>query len=326
MLVAIGDTFAWTLSLTDQPRFMNVTRIFRFLFFLATSLAATQSFGQINQQKIRDLFAGKRWGLALYITQMPLRNDTLFRTRNCAEEFLEVFPDGSFESPDLNKVGKWEILNDSMVLFRGSGGSRLRQVVINYLSADSLVTTDWGLSNKRGRDAFIETFRACQLTEKNFFDTRESYTITNTWGLNLGFQQFRASFAEIGIGRGIFGRKGRVVMPMINLELAPWSGVYGLAPSVMVEDRIFTYGLALAGYTDSENTYFRLRPMAGFTLKSLFGAAGYTTQLFYGYNIAIGEVSDNKINLHSINLRIHLPFSRSTRTGKFSPDEEYERK
>jgi hypothetical protein len=301
---------------------MNFCRFASFLFFAVLSTAC---FGQVNQQKIKDLMVGKRWGLSLYITQTPLRNDTLFRTRNCSEEFLELFPDGSFESPDLNKLGRWEILNDSMVLFRGSGGARLRQVVVNHLSVDSLVTTDWGLTNKRGRDAFIETFRVCQLTDKNFFDTRESFTITDTWGLNLGFQQFRASFAEVGIGRGIFGRKGRVVMPMLNLELAPWQGVYGLVPSVMVEDKVFTYGLALAGYIDSGKQYYRLRPMAGFTLKRLFGAAGYTTQLFYGYNVSLGENTNDRINLHSINLRIHLPLSRRTRTGKFSPDEEYER-
>jgi hypothetical protein len=313
------------LGINRQIDHMNISRVLRPFFCIVAALAAGQALGQVNQQKIKEMMVGKRWGLSLYITQSPLRNDTLFRTRNCAEEFLELFPDGSFESPDLNKLGRWEVLNDSTVLFRGSGGARLRQVVVNYLAADSLVTTDWGLSGKRGRDAFIETFRACQLTDKNFFDTRESYTITDTWGLNLGFQQFRASFAEIGIGRGVFGRKGRVVMPMLNVELAPWQGVYGLAPTVMVEDRIFAYGLALAGYTDEGKTFLRLRPMAGFTLKRLFGAAGYTAQLFYAYNLSLGDTPNDRLNLHSVNLRLHLPFSRRTRTGKFSPDEEYER-
>ncbi|MCU0449987.1 MAG: hypothetical protein MUC97_09135 [Bernardetiaceae bacterium] len=299
-------------------------------FFLAMAFGlglVYTSLAQVNQQAIRDNVIGKRWALALYIVRQATGPaDTVIRARDCATEFVEFFPDGTFESPDLERPGQWQITNDSTLLMRKPGGGRYKQLVVIHASKDSLAALDKGFGEgKKAKDVFVETYKLCLIKDASGFDNRETYTITDAWGLGFGYQQFRATFAEIGIGRGTFGRKGRVVMPMLNVELAPWNQAYGLVPTVMLEDRRFVYGLALAGYTTPEQFYFRLRPMAGFALKGIFGEAGYSGQLFYGYNVAIGEGSSERLNLHSVNLRLFLPLSRKTSVGKWSPSQEYER-
>lgn len=295
----------------------NQVRLGVLFFAFIVSFAAQ---AQVNQQKIRELLPGKRWALALYIVESSLGRDTILRVHDCANEFLEVLPNGTYLSSNLRKPGTWQITDDSTVLFKKPSGAKLMSARINYLTTDSLVITDFA----KNKDAFIQTFNKCRADDATFVDSRPEFSLLETWSVVAGAQYFRAGFAEIGIAKGDLTLWNSILYSYgAHLELAPWSNVYGLLAHGWIEDKRFIFGGAAGAYYDTQHIYPIFRPSLGVTAKQWL-PKGYSVHLAYGYNFIVGERRNDNINLHNITLRLRMPFSKTERKVRRFENQEYE--
>ncbi|MCS6967977.1 MAG: hypothetical protein RMJ44_03895 [Cytophagales bacterium] len=290
------------------------------IFLAVMALLTCRTHAQINQKLIRELLPGKRWALALYIADTPLGRDTILRVHDCANEFLEVLPNGSFISSNLRKPGTWQIIDDSTVLFKKSSGATIMTARISYLSPDSLVIIDF----VKNKDIFIQTFNLCRPNDVTFEDSRPEFTILETWSLVAGGQYFQSGLADIGIARGELTTWNKILYSYgAHLELAPWNSIYGLIANGWLEDKRFFYGGAVGTYYDVKNIFPFFRPSLGITAKQ-FMPEGYSLHLAYGYNFIIGQKRNSNINLHHISIRLRIPFSRQERKVRRLPTQEYE--
>lgn len=287
---------------------------------IVLTIVSLSTSAQINKQKINELLPGKRWALALYIVQNSLGADTILRVHDCANEFLEVMPNGTFLSSNLRKAGTWRIVDDSTVLFKKPSGTKLMLAKINYLTADSLAITDYA----KNKDAFVQTFNKCKADDATFVDSRPEFSLLETWSVIAGAQYFRSGFAELGIARGDLTLWNSLLYSYgAHLELAPWNNIYGLMAHGWIEDKRLLFGGAVGAYNDTQNTYIAFRPSLGFTAKQLL-PKGYSLHLAYGYNFILGEQRNNNINLHNISLRMRIPFSKQERKVRRFENQEYE--
>jgi hypothetical protein len=292
----------------------------RLLVAIALTMVSLGTYAQINKQKINELLPGKRWALALYIVESSLGADTILRVHDCANEFLEVMPNGTFLSSNLRKAGTWQIVDDSTVLFKKPSGAKLMLAKINYLTADSLAITDFA----KNKDAFIQTFNKCRADDVTFVDSRPEFSLLETWSVIAGAQYFRSGFAELGIARGDLTLWNNLLYSYgAHLELAPWNNIYGLMAHGWIEDKRLLFGAAAGAYNDTQNTYIAFRPSFGFTAKQLL-PKGYSLHLAYGYNFILSEQRNNNINLHTISLRLRIPFSKHERKVRRFENQEYE--
>jgi len=295
----------------------NYIRLLAFLLPLVFSFAAK---AQMNRQKINELLPGKRWALALYIVQSSLGADTILRVHDCANEFLEVMSNGTFISSNLRKAGTWQIVDDSTVLFKKPSGAKLMLARINYLTADSLVITDFA----KNKDAFVQTFNKCRADDATFVDSRPEFSLLETWSVVAGAQYFRSGLAEIGIARGDLTFWNSLLYSYgAHVEFAPWNNLYGLMVHGWIEDKRFLFGGAIGAYNDTQNIYVVFRPSLGLTAKQLL-PKGYSLHLAYGYNFIISERRNDNINLHNLSLRLRVPFSKRERKVRRLENQEYE--
>ncbi|WP_448518616.1 hypothetical protein [Rhodoflexus sp.] len=295
----------------------NQVRFFALLLTLVLSCAVQ---AQVNQQKIKELLPGKRWALALYIVESSLGRDTILRVHDCANEFLEVLPNGSYISSNLRKPGTWQVVDDSTVLFKKPSGAKLMMAKINYLTADSLVITDFA----KNKDAFIQTFNKCRADDATFVDSRPEFSLLESWSLIAGAQYFRAGLAEIGIAKGDLTLWNSILYSYgAHLELAPQNNIYGLLAHGWIEDKRFLFGAAAGAYYDTQNIFPVFRPSLGLTAKQWL-PKGYSLHLAYGYNFILSERRNENINLHNITLRLRIPFSKTERKVRRFESQEYE--
>ncbi|MCS7018646.1 MAG: hypothetical protein RMJ87_00900 [Cytophagales bacterium] len=292
----------------------------RLLLVLVLVFKWSTVLAQISREKIREQLPGKRWALALYIVENPLGKDTILRVHDCANEFLEVLPNGTFLSANVRKPGTWQVVNDSTVVFRKASGAKLMAAKVSYLTADSLVLIDFA----KNKDAFIQTYNKCRANDTTFVDSRPEFRLLETWSVVAGGQYFRASFAELGIARGELAQWNQLLYSYgIHAEIAPWNNLYGLLVHGWIEDKRFLFGGAAGAYNDTHHTYVTFRPSLGFTAKQLL-PKGYSLHLAYGYNFIIGERRNDYINLHNVTLRLRIPFSKQERKVRRFENQEYE--
>ncbi|TAD98562.1 MAG: hypothetical protein EAZ97_10665 [Bacteroidetes bacterium] len=266
---------------------------------------SVQAFGQ--SELIKKNLLGKRWGLAQLIEIDDQKQDIKIRMRDCSEEFLEILGDRTFISPEMEKDGKWEIINDSMLVFRKDTGKKLRTVAISYLSADSLVLTE-----RFGKNAFVETYNVCKSNDSTYYDNYESFEEFESWGVVAAFQQFDYGNLEVGIGRGKIDLDNNFYAISGNLELAPWNNLYGLSVNAWSEGWLM-YGLGAAAHSNFSKVSFGIKPMLGLSTTRLFKKSGWASHIAYSYEVEIGSQKLEKLNRHALTLRIYMPFQRKTK-------------
>lgn len=295
--------------------FVRFMRLFAALCLVVGAIAAR---AQVNQKQIKELLPGKRWGLALYIVQTPLGRDTILRVRDCANEFLEVMPNGTFISSNLRKAGTWQIVDDSTVLFKKPSGGKLMTARIDHLTTDSLVIVDFA----KNKDVFIQTFSRCRPDDTTFIDSRPELTLLETWSALVGGQFFRNAFADLGIARGDLTLWNNLLYSYgAHVELAPQNQTYGLMAHGWIEEKRFMFGIAAGAYRDTEDIYIVFRPSLGLTAKQWL-PKGYSLHLTYGHNMIVNEKFSYNLNIHNISLRFRIPFSKRERKVRLL--EKYE--
>jgi hypothetical protein len=275
---------------------------FKLLFLLSITcfwgLSATA-----QQQDLQKLITGKRWGLSLFIQKNGNLYDTIFRVRDCQNEFIEITNDGKFLSTDLNKEGKWQIEGKQLVL-KKQGNWHYKTLEIAYISEDSLALFDYGKG--KNQDIFIETYKICGLEDKTFLDTREIKTVRKSWGLVGGVQQFNNTYAVLGVAKAKFEWNNVFYAAGILTELAPWHEHYGLNLNFWSED-ILVYGASVVGFTNFSKMAVGFRPMLGFSTARLTHKNNFTLHLTYSYTLLFSEDKWDKINRHAIALRMYIP-------------------
>lgn len=267
--------------------------------------------GNIEAQNkdIRKLLVGKRWGLALFIQKNGNLYDTVFRVRDCQNEYLEITSDDKFLSTDLKKEGTWKLEGNLISLTKASG-FRYKTLKIEYISEDSLALFDYGKDEKQ--DVFIETYKICGLEDKTFEDTREIKEIRKSWGFIAGVQQFDNTYVQLGVANTKFEWNNVFYAAGLIAEVAPWYNRYGLSANFWSED-IALYGAGLVSYTDFESIVVGFRPMVGLSAARLLQSEGLTAHLTYSYTVLFAEKKWEHINRHAITFRMYVPFKKTSK-------------
>jgi len=284
---------------------INFVLFFNVLIFLFLSTNSIQAQKFINQLN------GKRWGITGIYEITSDRQDTLLLVRDCANEYYEFFPSGALVSSYLERDGKWNIVRDSILIFRQYNGKVFKRGTIKFASEDSITIQDKGQNGY-----FLEVYELCTPDDSTYVDARQVYQEFKTRSLLFGGNYMDIPTAEVGLAITRLNWNRTIYANSLNLELAPQKNIYGLSLNTWFEGKIFSYGLAGTAHSDDGNLLFGMRPMFGLTAQRFFNRnqrSGISCHLMYGYTIFLGNNSnfERQVNRDAVHLRVLIPLQKS---------------
>lgn len=265
----------------------------------------------ILAQTTKDDLVGKRWGLTGIYEHISNRKDTLILVRDCANEYYELLPKGTLVSSYLERDGKWELNQDSLLVFKKNNGRIFKKSVIKYITPDSLILRDEGKNHY-----FTEIYEFCSPNDSTYVDNRKTYQEFKTRNILLGASYLNTVTAEIGFAISRMNWNKTMYSNSINLELAPQKKVYGISVNTWWEGKFLAYGLSGTAHMDHGKMLFGFRPMIGLTAQRLINRnnrSGISCHIMYGYTIFLphDESFERSVNRDAVHLRVMIPFQKS---------------